>query len=64
MKGDRLGGDVQTVGHFLGGPALCDQLQNLPLPRTEAKGGCRVVARATLICEPIRVRTRAVAACA
>src|ERR1019366_4321507 len=40
MKRNGLDGDTQKEGNFFARAALGDQLQNLPLPCSEAKSGC------------------------
>src|ERR1019366_991099 len=40
MKRNGLDGDTQKEGNFFARAALGDQLQNLPLPRAEAKSCC------------------------
>lgn len=54
MKGDCFDGDGRNMGDFLRRAALCDELQNLPLPRAEAKDGCR----ARRIPEPLQMLAR------
>src|SRR5271169_5376786 len=54
MKRNGLDGDTQNERNFLARAALGDQLQNLPLPRAEAKSG-RGAGR---ISEPLQVFAR------